>query len=90
MKHMIQVVMDGIRDTGMLADYAEEAREHGHDKHATWFAMRAKERLATLKRDWSEVDNELGLHKHNEELVKCMAHHIDHEIERVRARVDKM
>ncbi len=90
MKHMIQIIMDGIRDTDMLVDYAEEAREHGHDKHATWFAMRAKERLAALRRDWSEVDMELGLHKHGEELVKCMAHHIDKEIERVRERVEKM
>ena len=90
MKHMIQVVMDGIRDADMLADYAEEAREHGHEKHAMWFHMRAKERLAALKRDWSEVDNELGLRKHGEELVRCMTHHIDNEVERVKARIEQM
>ena len=88
MKHMIQVVMDGIRDADMLVDYAEEAREHGHEKHAMWFNMLAKERLATLRRDWSEVDSELGLHKHNEEIVRCMACHIDKEIEKIRSRIE--
>ena len=90
MKHMIQIVMDGIRDTDMLVDYAEEAREHGHEKHAMWFHSRAKERLATLRRDWAEVESELGLRKHADELVRCMTHHIDKEIERVRELVEKM
>jgi hypothetical protein len=60
-KHLIGVVMDGIRDTDMIAGYAEAAREEGEDKFASWFAVRAKERLAALRRDWVEVQDVLKL-----------------------------
>lgn len=88
-KHMIAVVMDDIRDTDMIAGYAEEAKA-ADDGHANWFAMRAKERLNTLRRDWSEVDAELHLHNHDDDLVNAMACHIGGELDRIKARVDKL
>ena len=33
MKHMLQTVMDGIKDAEMLAGYAEEAKKYGVDEH---------------------------------------------------------
>ena len=89
-KHLIGVVMDGIRDTDMIAGYAETALSEGEDKLANWFASRAKERLATLRRDWSEVEDVLQIRAHSDELVCGMACHVDKEIERLRAVVEKM
>lgn len=89
-KHLIGVVMDGIRDTDMIAGYAEAALEEGEEKFASWFAMRAKERLATLRRDWSEVEDALKLKEHSDELVQGMACHVNKEIERIRAKIEKM
>lgn len=89
-KHMIALVMDGIRDTDMIAGYAETARSEGEDKIAGWFAQRAKERLAELRRDWTDVENTLGLHDHDDDLVGAMSCHIRREIEHLRDKVDKM
>lgn len=89
-KHLIGVVMDGIRDTDMIAGYAEAAREEGEEKFASWFAIRAKERLAALRRDWTEVQDVLKLKEHGDEIVCGMCMHVDREIERLRARIEKM
>lgn len=89
-KHLIGVVMDGVTDADMLAGYADMAREEGEEKFANWFAIRAKERLATLRRDWAEVEDALKLKEHSDELVHGMTCHINHEIDRVRARIEKM
>lgn len=89
-KHLIGVVMDGIRDTDMIAGYAEAAKAEGEEKFANWFAMRAKERLAALRRDWAEVQDALKLREHSDEIVCGMCMHVDREIERIRAMVEKM
>ena len=89
-KHLIGVVMDSIRDTDMIAGYAEDARDAGEEKFANWFAMRAKERLAVLKRDWAEVEDALQLKAHSDELVCGMVCHVDKEIEHLRAKIEKM
>lgn len=89
-KHLIGVIMDGICDTDMIGTYAEEALSEGEEKFASWFAVRAKERLATLRRDWSEVESALKLKEHSDELVQGMTCHVEKEIERLRARIEKM
>ena len=89
-KHLIAVVMDGVKDTDMMAGYAETARQEGEEKLSAWFAQRAKERLAALRRDWGDVESELKLHDHDDDLVEAMACHIDREIDRIRARVEKL
>lgn len=88
-KHMISLIMDGIRDTDMIAGYAETAMEED-DKHAAWFAQRARERLAELRRDWDDVERELELKHHKDELTGAMDCHICREVDRVKARVEKL
>jgi hypothetical protein len=87
---MIAIIMDGIRDTGMIADYADIALHEGDDKIAVWFAQRAKERLAELRRDWTDVEETLGLKKHDDDLVDAMRCHIHKEIEKLHAHIEKM
>lgn len=89
-KHMIGLVMDGIRDTDMIAGYAEDAKREGEDKIAAWFAQRAKERLAELRRDWGDVEETLGLKHHEDDLAEAMSCHIRREIERLLVKIDKM
>ena len=89
-KHMIGLVMDGIRDTGMIAGYAETAKHEGEDKIAAWFAQRAKERLAELRRDWTDVEETLDLRHHEDDLAEAMSCHIRREIDKVKAEVEKL
>lgn len=89
-KHMIGLIMDGIRDTDMIAGYAETAKSEGEDKIAGWFAQRAKERLAELRRDWTDVEATLGLRDSDDELAEAMSCHIRKEIDKIRDRVERM
>ena len=89
-KHMISVVMDGIRDADMLAGYAEDARDEGEHNHAAWFARRAKERMAELRRDWNDVSDDLKIREHEDEIAGLLACHIDKDIERVAHRIEKV
>lgn len=82
--------MDGITDTGMIAEYAEGARAEGEEKLGNWLAMRAKERLTMLRRDWAEVDDALKIKENPDELVQGMHCHIRKEIERLEGWIEKM
>ena len=89
-KHMIAIVMDGIRDTDMIAEYAEVAKLEGEDKISEWFAQRARERLAELRRDWTDVEATLGLKDSDNDLAEAMSCHVRKEIDRARMRVEKL
>lgn len=90
MKHMIELVMDGVRDTNMIASYAEEARKAEDSKSAAWFATRAKERLGALRRDWTDVEAILRMKDGDMEIVDAMSCYLHKEIERLRDKVERM
>lgn len=90
-RYMLNVVMDGIKDTGMMADYAEHAfKDTEHKSAAGWFATRAKNRLSALERDWHDVHDELKQGHHDDDLIDALACHVDHSIADLKARIDKM
>lgn len=89
--NMLKIVMDGINDTGMMAGYAEEAFKHPEHKDAAeWFAMRARTRLTHLEKDWKDVHEELVEHKHDDELLDALSCHVNHSIDALKARIEKM
>lgn len=88
---MLNVIMDGIKDTGMMATYAEEAfKSAEHKSAAGWFATRAKARLSALERDWHDVHDELRQGHHDDDLIDALACHVDRSIADLKARIDKM
>lgn len=90
-KHMLSVVMDGIKDAEMLTGYAEEAKEHGKDHgEMAWFKTRAQNRYAMAERDWHDVDEELKADKHDEEMLEALECHVNRSMSALRARVDKL
>lgn len=90
-KHMLSVVMDGIKDTRMLADYAQEAAGiDGNKDLADWFAVRAKTRLSHLERDWKDVDEELEEHDRGSELLDALECHVNRSISDLKARVESL
>ncbi len=52
--------MDGIKDTGMMIDYAIEAADSGNP-YASWFKSHAKMRLDNLHVDYDYISREIGL-----------------------------
>ena len=94
-RHMLDVVMDGINDTKMIAGYAQEAAAAGESHDVVdWFAIRAKTRLNALERDWKDVHEELEERakngKHDSELLDALECHVEHSIAEIRAKVEKL
>lgn len=90
-KHMLSTVMDGVKDTNKLMDYAQAARESGDDASAAWFMTRAQGRMAELKKDKNEVFEKCGLMqkaKGGDDLAGTFVEHVDDEIEKLMRRVN--
>lgn len=91
MKHMLYVVMDGIKDTEKIAGYAEEAKLRGADNGtAAWFSAHAQSRLSMVERDWRDVHEHLKSEKHDEEMLDALVCHIDRSLKELRMRVEKL
>jgi hypothetical protein len=91
MKHMLAVVMDGIKDAEMIAGYAEEAHAHGADHGVVnWFKTHAQNRYSMAERDWRDVDDELKTTKRDDDLIDALECHVNRALANLRARVDKL
>lgn len=91
MKHMLAVVMDGIKDAEMMAGYAEEAKAHGADHGVVnWFKTRAQTRYSMAERDWHDVDDELKGAKKDDDLMDALECHVNRTLANLRVRVDKL
>lgn len=90
-KHMLDVVMDGIKDADMLAGYAlEAARSDANRALADWFTVRAKTRLSHLERDWKDVREELEESGHDGELLEALECHVNHSIAALKAKIESL
>lgn len=78
---MINVIMDGLRDAGMMIGYAENAMRENKTDRADWFKMRVKKRMDQLKTDWTEVCNTLNVNRQADagdeiaDAMRCMIRH---------------
>lgn len=90
-KHLLAVVMDGVKDAEMIAGYAEEAKKHGADHGiVTWFTVRAQNRLSMAEKDWRDVCEQLKAGKHDDDLLEALECHVNRSLINLRARVEKL
>ena len=91
MKHMLYVVMDGIKDAEKIAGYAEEAKILGDEPSVVaWFTAHAQSRLAMTERDWHDVHEHIKGKKHDEEMLDALVCHVDRSLKDLRMRVEKL
>lgn len=91
MRHMLAVVMDGIKDAEMMAGYAEMAMKHNADRNVVaWFKTRAQNRMSMAERDWHDVDDQLKVDKHDDELVEALECHVNRSLANLRERIERM
>lgn len=57
LNELISVLMDDYKDSAMLVDYAEEAMEEGDKELSSFFANRAKHRMADAREAERWIDN---------------------------------
>ena len=91
-KRMLSVVMDGIKDAEMTAEYAEEAVLHGADHGVVmWFTSRAQTRTSMAERDWHEVRDHIhDEKKHDDELMEALECHVNRSLASLKERVSKL
>lgn len=90
-KHMLSVVMDGIKDAEMIAGYAEMAVVHKADKSViNWFVGRAQNRVSMAERDWHEVDDHIKSEKRDDDMIEALECHVNRSIEHLKERIEKL
>ena len=91
MKHLLAVVMDGLKDTDKMIGYAHKAMDHGADPNIIhWFTTRAQNRLSMAERDWKDVHDELKKGKHDDELVEALECHVNHWMEELKEKAGRL
>ena len=83
--NLLGVVYDGMKDSNMLYDYAEDAREEKNEKLADWFTAKADERVQRTEQEWSDAKGVL------EDAGCCdtMMEHIEHDMLKLKDRKAK-
>lgn len=83
---LITILMDDYKDATMLVDYACEAKEHGYHELSTYFASRAKHRLADAK----EVERHIDDMGDANTIHKAYKDYNDNQTEWLKKKIDKM
>lgn len=87
---MIKTIMDDLKDTNMLIDWAWEAKERGDTVAAPWFAGRAKERFAIMEKGWADVSKVIKPTAEGGEAeiyYKLLCHHVSDEMKETKERL---
>jgi len=86
---MLNVLMDGIRDAGMMLDYAEEAYNADRVECGNWFKTHARKRIDALDSDFDYVSEQIGLEekaKAGDEIALSLRNHISGQLDDLQRR----
>lgn len=90
-KHLLAVLMDGIKDAGMWLDYAREAETEGFPSRASWFKEHAKKRIDSLQSIHEYVDSEMKFDEKataGDELALAFKDYICYQIKELKMRYE--
>lgn len=85
-KELISVLMDDYKDSSMLVDYTEEAMELGDKELASFFANRAKHRMADAREAERRIDDLGGTDKVHE----AYKEYHDEQCARLKRKLDRL
>lgn len=83
---LISVFMDDYKDTEMLVDYAEDATEEGYKELSSFFANRAKHRMADAREAERWLDNMAG----PEHIHKAYKEYHEETCTRLKKKLDRL
>ena len=92
-KHLLCVLMDGIKDAEMWITFASDADEEGKPEWAAWFRQHAKKRTEALDSIYSYVSDEIGLEekvKAGNELAYALKDHIEDQIDDLHSKLNAL
>lgn len=86
-KYMLATLMDGIKDTNMMMDYAMECVDD--PKSMTWFKNHAKTRLDMATSDYNYIVDNLGLNekiRSGDEMADALVSHLQYEMKELNSK----
>lgn len=84
---MLSVLMDGITDTGMMLDYAENAEHPGRED---WFMDHARKRYQMTLDDYNYVTDSIGLKERvadEDEVAVALCNHLKKQMLNLKNRL---
>jgi len=90
-KYMLTILMDGIKDSNMLMDYAEECANDL--KAASWFKTHAKTRMDMVMNDYNFINEMVGLTekaRSGDEMADALISHLQYEMKELNSRYNMM
>ena len=89
MSNLLTVVMDGIRDSNMLYDYAEQAEVESNIQLRDWFRKKADERAQRTMSEWTDAKTVMKLDEKTDDMSACLRNHVEHEMLLLKAHMTK-
>ncbi len=86
---LLDVVMDDIKDAGMMFEYAEQAKAEGNEALRDWFKQKASERHKMAESEWNDAMRVLDLEKRDDDASMCLKRHVDKELSMLKASATK-
>ena len=84
---LLSVIMDSIRDTNMLYEYANKP---GNETYCNWFMDRARIRLKGLIDDYEQVSSVIGLAqkvREGDPIAEALHNHITYQIAELKGKI---
>lgn len=92
-KMMFSMVMDGIKDTDMIIEYAMCARRAGRQDMVEWFRTRAEHRMGMLKEDYARVNEATNLERkadQGDEMADAFRDHLHEQMEMLERKLNML
>lgn len=84
--NLLRVVMDGIKDAGLLYDYADQAELEGNKELHDWFMKKAEERTTRTEQEWKDAKSVMHLEEKQDDMSMCLKQHVQREMADLKGR----
>ena len=93
LKHMLAVLMDGIKDCDMIMNYYDDSITNGMVEQANWFKDHAKARIDWIIKDYDYIAQNAGLMekaKSGDEIADALVAHLNWQVAEMKKRYAAM
>lgn len=90
---MLSVLMDGIKDAGMLIDYAKSAMADGKSQAYNWFKSKAKARIDELDGVYNFISEEIHMEekmRQGDEIAIVLSEYINCQLDELDRRISSL
>jgi len=90
---MLNVIMDGIKDTDMLIGYAKESMKAGKNTEYEWFKDHAIDRFDRIVEDFDFIKSHINLPekvRSGDAVSEALHEYIEYQVREIRAKIETL